>query len=147
MFCIGDFSLDEIGGDGNQRYGYSIAIVESLTTDDAVAKFESHIKQIRERVPEMANVANILYIEDVLKFTQLPRTPVINRLQSSAGEFPASISKLKIGCSTHGFNRLIPVQSIIIQTTVRPLTVCRSRLETNTPADSDSWSTKGRQPC
>jgi hypothetical protein len=91
MFYIGHFSFDEIDAEGNQRHGYFSAIVECRTPDDAVAQFESHIKQVRERVPEMANVVNI-YIEDILKFTQLPKTPVITRLQSSAGEFPASIS-------------------------------------------------------
>ena len=91
MLFIGHFSFDEIDADGNQRHGYFSAIVDSRTPEEAVAKFEAHIKQIKGRVREMVNVVNI-YIEEILRFARLPQHPIITRLQFSEGAFPASVS-------------------------------------------------------
>jgi hypothetical protein len=91
MLFIGHFSFDEIDADGNQRHGYFSSIVNAQTPDEAVSKFETHIKAMKGKVREMVNVVNV-YIEEILRFARLPQTPIITRLQSSAGEFPASIS-------------------------------------------------------
>jgi hypothetical protein len=91
MLFIGHFSFDEMDVEGNQRHGYFSAIVECQTADEAVAKFEAHIKRIKDHVREMVNVVNI-YIEEILKFTQVPQEPIITRMQFSEGTFPESVS-------------------------------------------------------
>ncbi|BBO66109.1 hypothetical protein DSCA_00390 [Desulfosarcina alkanivorans] len=91
MLFIGYFSFDEIDADGNQRHGYFSSIVDAQTPDDAVSKFEAHIKNKNSKVREMANVINI-YIEEIMRFVRIPQKPIITRLQSSSGAFPASVS-------------------------------------------------------
>jgi hypothetical protein len=91
MLFIGHFSVDEIDADGNLRHGYLSCIVDATSPDEAVAKFGTHIKALKGRVREMINVVNV-YIEEILRIKQIPQTPVVTRLQFSAGEFPASIS-------------------------------------------------------
>ena len=91
MLFIGHFSLDEIDADDNQRHGYFSSIVDAQTPDEAVEKFEAHIKETKRNHPSMVNVVNI-YIEEILRFARLPQKPIITRLQFSNGAFPESIS-------------------------------------------------------
>jgi len=91
MLFIGHFSLDEIDAEGKQKHGYLTSIVDADNPDNAVAKFESHIKIMKTNTREMVNVINV-YIEEILRIPKIPATPIITRLQFSDGEFPASIS-------------------------------------------------------
>jgi len=91
MLFIGHFSFDEIDADSQSKHGYFSSIVDAQSPDDAVAKFEAHIKQMKDTVKQMVSVVNV-YIEEILKVAKIPDTPIITRLQSSEGEFPASIS-------------------------------------------------------
>jgi hypothetical protein len=91
MLFIGHFSFDEIDADSQVRHGYFSSIVDAKSPDDAVAKFEAHIKGMKETASQMVSVVNV-YIEEILKIAKIPETPIITRLQSSAGEFPASTS-------------------------------------------------------
>lgn len=91
MLFIGHFSFDEIGADGQPKHGYFSSIVDAETPDDAVDKFEVHIKEMKDTDRQMVGVVNV-YIEEILRIATIPKTPIITRLQSSAGEFPASIS-------------------------------------------------------
>ena len=91
MLFIGHFSLDEIDADGNQRHGYFSSIVDAATPDDAVEKFEAHIKMLKRTIPAMIDVVHV-YIEEILRFARLPHKPIITRLQFSDGAFPESIS-------------------------------------------------------
>jgi len=91
MLFIGHFSFDEISPDGEPKHGYFSSIVDAQTPDEAVAKFETHIKQMKTHTREMFAMVNV-YIEEILRIPDVPDTPVITRLQSSDGEFPPSIS-------------------------------------------------------
>ncbi len=91
MLYIGHFSFDEVDSDDTPKHGYFSSIVDAQDPDDAVAKFEAHIRQMKGDSQPMVNVVNV-YIEEILKIAQIPDTPVITRLQSSAGEFPDSVS-------------------------------------------------------
>jgi hypothetical protein len=91
MLFIGHFSFDEIDADSQSKHGYFSSIVDAQSPDDAVAKFEAHIRQMKDSTKQMVSVVNV-YIEEILKIANIPETPIITRLQSSEGEFPASIS-------------------------------------------------------
>lgn len=91
MLFIGHFSFDEVDDAQGQRHGYFSSLVDADSPDDAVAKFESYIRQMKTDRREMIGVVNI-YIEEILKIETIPSTPIVTRLQSSAGAFPASIS-------------------------------------------------------
>lgn len=91
MLFIGHFSFDELDTDGNQRHGYFSSIVDASTPDDAVARFDAHVKAMKHSLPAMVNVVHV-YIEEILRFARLPHNPIITRLQFSDGAFPESIS-------------------------------------------------------
>ena len=91
MLFIGHFSFDEIDSDDQPKHGYFSSIVDAENPDDAVAKFEAHIKKMKATAREMVSVVNV-YIEEILRIAKIPETPIITRLQSSAGEFPRSVS-------------------------------------------------------
>lgn len=91
MFFIGHFSFDEIDADGKPRHGYFSSIVDAENPDAAVAKFEGHIQEMKKTAEQMANVTNV-YIEEILRISIIPEKPIITRLQSSEGQFPASVS-------------------------------------------------------
>lgn len=91
MLFIGHFSFDEIDADSQSKHGYFSSIVDAQSPDDAVAKFEAHIKQMKSTAKQMVSVVNV-YIEEILRIAKIPNTPIITRLQSSEGEFPASTS-------------------------------------------------------
>jgi hypothetical protein len=91
VLFIGHFSFDEINADGQSKHGYFSSIVDAKSPDDAVAKFEAHIRQMKNTATQMVSVVNV-YIEEILKIANIPKTPIITRLQSSEGEFPASTS-------------------------------------------------------
>jgi hypothetical protein len=98
MLYVGYFSFDEIDPNDNQRHGYFSSIVDARTPDDAVTKFEAHIREMKHDIPEMGNVVNI-YIEEIMRFARLPQKPVITRLQFAKGVFPESISHSLPGSS------------------------------------------------
>ncbi len=91
MLFIGYFSFDEIDADSQPKHGYFSGIVDAKSPDAAVAKFEAHIKQMKKTAKQMVSVIHV-YIEELLKIAKVPETPIITRLQSSEGEFPASTS-------------------------------------------------------
>jgi hypothetical protein len=73
MLFIGHFSFDEIDADGQPKHGYFSSIVDAKTAK------------------QMVSVVHV-YIEEILRIASIPETPIITRLQSSDGEFPASVS-------------------------------------------------------
>jgi len=91
MLFIGHFSFDEIDNDDRQRHGYLTCLVDAENPDDAVSQFEGHIKKMKTSAKEMVNIVNV-YIEEILRFEQVPTRPIITRMQFSAGAFPASVS-------------------------------------------------------
>jgi len=91
MLFIGHFSFDEIDADSQPKHGYFSSIVDAKSPDEAMTKFEAHIKQMKKTAKQLVSVVHV-YIEEILKIAKIPETPIITRLQSSEGEFPASTS-------------------------------------------------------
>jgi hypothetical protein len=91
MLFIGHFSFDELEASGLPKHGYFSSIVDAKDPDDAVAKFENHIKEMKKNAKEMTHVEKV-YIEEILQIQNIPDQPIITRLQSSNGDFPKSVS-------------------------------------------------------
>ena len=91
MIFIGHFSLDEQGKDGEPRHGYLTCLVESETADIAVDKFKLLLTDIQSN-EESAIGWKAAYIEDIIEMPSIPAHAIITRYQSSAGDFPKSIS-------------------------------------------------------
>ena len=91
MLYIGHFSFDEIGLAQEIRHGYFTSVVDVDNIERAVTEFKELIlsmKKLEERFQRMTTV----YLEDIIEFQHLPAKAIVSRIQSSAGEFPESIT-------------------------------------------------------
>jgi hypothetical protein len=91
MFFIGHFSFDQIGANKNPKHGYLSSIVAAENPSEAISDFKKHIYALKESQPEFNDVVHV-YIEDIVRVAQVPKTPITIRLQSCEGGFPASVS-------------------------------------------------------
>lgn len=91
MLFIGHISFDDIDAEDQPKHGYFSSIVDAKSPDDAVAKFETHIKEMEKTAKQMVSVVHVS-IEEILRIASILETPIITRLQSSDGEFTASVS-------------------------------------------------------
>jgi hypothetical protein len=91
MLYIGHFSFDETNITGLARHGYFTMVTTAASAADAVAALKSAIENRKGRDPLFDAVVAV-YVEDIIELTDLPKAPILTRLQSSAGEFPESIS-------------------------------------------------------
>jgi hypothetical protein len=91
MLYIGHFSFDEIDGRSQARHGYFTVMTQAESAEAAAEACKTLIKERKAKDPLFEEVQAV-YIEDILEFPDLPQEPVITRLQSSAGEFPESVS-------------------------------------------------------
>jgi hypothetical protein len=103
MLYIGHFSFDEIGLAQEIRHGYFTSVVEADNIEHAVAEF-------KELILSMKNVENgfqrmtTVYMEDIIEFQHLPAIAIVSRIQSSAGEFPESITHSLPGVANPGIH-------------------------------------------
>jgi len=88
---IGHFSFDETNITGLARHGYFTMVSRADSAEAAVEAFKTEIKQRKTSDPIFDKVIAV-YIEDIIEMPAVPDAPVITRLQSSAGEFPESVS-------------------------------------------------------
>lgn len=91
MLYIGHFSFDEVNITGLARHGYFTMVTQADTAEAAVEAFKTDIKHRKEEDSLFANIMAV-YIEDIIEIPAVPDTPLMTRLQSSAGEFPESVS-------------------------------------------------------
>ena len=91
MLYIGHFSFDEIDSDQNARHGYFSATTKAESPEAALGQFKALIKDMKDKGGIFENVLTV-YIEDVVEIPAMPEKPFITTFQSSAGEFPESIS-------------------------------------------------------
>jgi hypothetical protein len=91
MLHLGHFSFDELDYKQNYRHGYFACIVDAIDEDDAVKKFKAHIMDMKQENMAFSTIVKV-YIEDIIQVASIPEKPIVTRLQSSAGEFPKSIS-------------------------------------------------------
>jgi hypothetical protein len=92
MIYIGYFSFDEHGTEEKIRHGYFSCVVEAATADTAANEFKELIFSLRSMDEIFSNIATV-YMEDIIEFRNIPQRAIVTRIQSSAGEFPKSISK------------------------------------------------------
>lgn len=103
MLYIGHFSFDEVNITKLARHGYFTMVTTAANAEKAVEAFKSTIKAHRDK-DKTFDAMIAVYIEDIIEMPSLPEEPVITRLQSSAGEFPESISHSLPGEEREDFN-------------------------------------------
>ena len=91
MITIGHFSFDEINITGLARHGYFTMVTRADNAEAAVEAFKATIKTRKDKDVIFEKIIAV-YIEDIIEMPSTPDTPLITRLQSSAGEFPESVS-------------------------------------------------------
>ena len=91
MLYIGHFSFDEIGSAREIRHGYFTSVVDAADVDRAVNEFKEVIYSMRKAGETFQRIITI-YIEDIVEFHHVPANAVVTRIQSSAGQFPESIT-------------------------------------------------------
>jgi len=92
MIYIGHFSFDEHGPENEARHGYFSCIVETDSAEAAANEFKELIFSLKKMNDEFSNIVNV-YLEDIIEIRAVPRWAIVTRIQSSAGEFPKSISR------------------------------------------------------
>lgn len=101
MLYIGHFSFDEVNITGLARHGYFTMVTPADNAETAAGAFKADIKNRKTHDPLFAKIIAV-YIEDIIEIPDLPDAPIITRLQSSAGEFPESVSHSLPGVAREG---------------------------------------------
>jgi hypothetical protein len=91
MLYIGHFSFDEIGLAQEIRHGYFTSVVDADNIEHAVTEFKELILSMKKMEDIFQRIAAV-YLEDIIEFHHVPRKAIVSRIQSSAGEFPESIT-------------------------------------------------------
>ena len=88
MLYIGYFSFDELGLQGEARYGYFSCVEEADNADAAAKEFKELIFSLK-KMEGMFSRINAVYIEDLIEMREIPQRAIVTRVQSSsAGAFP-----------------------------------------------------------
>ena len=101
MLYIGHFSFDEIGLAQEIRHGYFTSVVDADNIEHAVTEFKELILSIKKMEDTFQRIAAV-YLEDIVEFHHVPRKAIVSRIQSSAGEFPKSITHSLPGIANPG---------------------------------------------
>jgi len=92
MIYIGHFSFDELGPANEARHGYFSCVVEIESAEAAANEFKELIFSLKKMNDFFSNI-KVVYMEDIIEIRDVPRRAICTHIQSSAGEFPKSISK------------------------------------------------------
>ena len=92
MIYIGHFSFDEIGAGQEVRHGYFACVVDSTDAEAAANEFKELIFSLKKMDDVFNNIQKV-YIEDIIEMRNVPHKAIVTRIQSSAGNFPKSITK------------------------------------------------------
>ena len=103
MIYIGHFSFDEFGPEKEVRHGYFTCLVETNTADAAALEFKELIFSLKKMDGNFSNIATV-YLEDIIEIRDVPRRAIVTRIQSSAGEFPKSVSRSLPNVEAPGIN-------------------------------------------
>lgn len=103
MVYIGHFSFDEIGPQNEVRHGYFSCVVEADNAETAANEFKELVFSLRKMDDTFGRIRGI-YLEDIIELRTIPRQAIVTRIQSSAGEFPKSISKSLPHVAAPGIN-------------------------------------------
>ena len=91
MLYIGHFSFDEVNVTGLARHGYFTLLTQADSAEAATEAFKTTIEERKQTDPIFESILAV-YIEDIIEIPTLPKTPIMTRLQSAAGQFPESVS-------------------------------------------------------
>ncbi len=91
MLYIGHFSFDEIGAEQEIRHGYFTSVVDADNIERATNEFKELILSMK-KTEDMFQRIVAVYMEDIIEFHHVPANAIVTRIQSSAGEFPESIT-------------------------------------------------------
>ena len=103
MLYIGHFSFDEIGLAQEIRHGYFTSVVDADTIEHAVTEFKELILSMK-KMEDIFQRSAAVYLEDIIEFKQVPEKAIVSRIQSSAGEFPKSITHSLPGVANPGIH-------------------------------------------
>ena len=103
MLYIGHFSFDEIGLAQEIRHGYFTSVVDVDNIERAVTEFKELILSMKKMEDTFQRMTTV-YLEDIIEFQHLPAKAIVSRIQSSAGEFPESITLSLPGIANPGIN-------------------------------------------
>jgi hypothetical protein len=92
MIYIGYFSFDEIGAEKETRHGYFSCVVEKESAEAAANEFKELILSLKKMNDVFSNMVTV-YLEDIIELRDVPQRAIVTRIQSSAGEFPKSVSR------------------------------------------------------
>ena len=101
MLYIGHFSFDEIGMEQENRHGYFTTVVDTDSIERATTEFKELIRSMKKMERTFQRIAAV-YLEDIIEFKQVPEKAIVSRIQSSAGEFPESITHSLPGIANPG---------------------------------------------
>lgn len=103
MLYVGHFSFDEIGSEQERRHGYFTGVVDVDSIDRATDEFRELILSMRKMEESFQRIVAV-YLEDIIEFHHMPGKAIISRIQSSAGEFPKSVTHCLPGVVSPGIN-------------------------------------------
>ena len=103
MIYIGHFSFDEIGSGQEVRHGYFTCVVQTKSAEAAAKEFKELIFSLKKMNAIFSNIVAV-YMEDIIELRDVPSRAIVTRVQSSAGEFPKSISKSLPNVAAPGIN-------------------------------------------
>ena len=92
MIYFGHFSFDELGSEKEVRHGYFSCVVDTHNVEKAVEEFKELIYSLKKMDEIFSGIIRV-YMEDLIEIRDVPRRAIVTRIQSSAGQFPKSISK------------------------------------------------------
>jgi len=101
MLYIGHFSFDEVGLAQEIRHGYFTSVVDADNIEQAVTEFKELILSMKKMENTFQRIAAV-YLEDIIEFHHVPGKAIVSRVQSSAGEFPKSITHSLPGIANPG---------------------------------------------
>lgn len=90
---IGHFSFDELGPGKEVRHGYFSCVVDSVSAEAAANEFKELIFSLKKMDDIFKNIVAV-YMEDIIEIRTVPRKAIVTRIQSSAGKFPKSVTKI-----------------------------------------------------
>ena len=91
MLHLGHFSFDGLDKKNRSTHGYFTCIINADSEDIALERFREIILKMKRTNSILDSVVKV-YIEDIIKFSEISDEAVITNLQLSEGEFPKSIS-------------------------------------------------------
>jgi hypothetical protein len=103
MIYIGHFSFDELGAEKEIRHGYFSCVVETDSAEAAANEFKELIISLKKMNDVFSKIVTV-YLEDIIELRDIPRKAIVTRIQSSAGEFPKSMSRSLPHVAAPGIN-------------------------------------------